>query len=254
MGDRTNRNRNKHDNGDGNMRTLTIDIGGTGIKMLPLDSQGLQAAERARELTPRPATPAAVLEVVKKMLAAQEPFDRVSVGFPGVVVRGVIKTAPNLGTDDWRDFDLRSAIAEVTGKPVRVINDAAMQGFGVIEGRGVEMSLTLGTGLGHALYTNGHLVPNVELAHHPFGDKRGRSYEDRVDDKERKRIGKRRFRERVVEMLQQIQPIFNPDKIYIGGGNAKLLDPAELPHNTSLFTNENGLRGGMRLWEHDIGD
>jgi polyphosphate glucokinase len=254
MGDRTNRNRNKQHPPDGNMRTLTIDIGGTGIKMLPLDAEGAAASERARELTPQPATPAAVLEVVKTMLAAQEPFDRVSVGFPGVVVRGVIKTAPNLGTEAWQDYDLRAAIAEISGKPVRVINDAGMQGYGVIDGRGVEMSLTLGTGLGHALYTDGHLVPNIELAHHPFGDKRGRSYEDRVCDKERKRIGKRRFRERVAEMLGQIQPIFNPDKIYIGGGNAKLLDSALLPPNVRLFANEEGLRGGMRLWDHPLGE
>lgn len=234
------------------LRTLTIDIGGTGIKVLPLDAQGNATRERARELTPRPAFPEPVLAVVRRMIADQADFDRVSVGFPGVVVRGVVKTAPNLSTDAWENCDLRAALADMTGKPVRVINDADLQGYGVIEGHGVEMVLTLGTGLGSALFSDGHLVANLELGHHPFGDKRSRSYEERVSDAERKRIKSSRFRARVLGMLQQIQPIFNCDRIYIGGGNAKRLDPETLPPNVRLFTNVEGLRGGMRLWDDEL--
>ncbi len=234
------------------LRTLTIDIGGTGIKMLPLDERGEATAERARELTPRPALPDAVLEVIRGMVAAQAPFDRVSVGFPGVVVRGVVKTAPNLDTEAWAGCDLRAALAAITGKPVRVINDADLQGYGVIDGVGVELALTLGTGLGSALFSDGHLVANLELGHHPFGDKSGRTYEERVSDRELARIGKGRFRARVAAMLAQIQPIWNPDRIFIGGGNAKKLDPEGLPANVRLFTNVEGLRGGMRLWEDQL--
>lgn len=233
-------------------RTLTIDIGGTGIKMLRLDEHGVALGERMRELTPRPAFPEPILAVIERMLAVQQPFDRVSVGFPGVVVRGIVKTAPNLSTDAWENCDLRAAVAAMTGKPVRVINDADLQGYGVIEGVGVELALTLGTGLGSALFSDGHLVANLELGHHPFGDKAGRTYEQRVSDAERKRIGKTRFAQRVLRMLGLIQPIFNPDTIYIGGGNAKRLDPEMLPGNVRLFTNVHGMRGGIRLWEDKL--
>ena len=174
---------------DAALRTLTIDIGGTGIKTLPLNDEGEPLAERVRVLTPKPSTPDRVLGVIKQMIDAQEPFARVSVGFPGVVMRGVVKTGPNMGTEAWRGIDLQSAIAEYTGKPVRVINDADLQGYGVIVGEGVEIVLTLGTGLGTGLYVNGHLVPNLELAHHPLT--KNNTYEDLVSDAELKRVGKK---------------------------------------------------------------
>jgi len=228
------------------LKTLTIDIGGTGIKMVPLDDKGSAIIERVRELTPKPATPKSVIEVIKKMVALQSGYDRVSVGFPGVVVRGVVSTAPNLGTKAWRGFDLRAAIRELTGKPVRVINDADLQGYGVIEGRGVELALTLGTGLGSALYSDGHLVANLELGHHPYG--KGKTYEDRVSNAARKKIGNKRFRARVKAMIKQLQPILNFDRLYLGGGNAKRLNPKRLAKNVKIFTNVEGMGGGIRLW------
>jgi polyphosphate glucokinase len=234
------------------LQTLAIDIGGTGIKMLPLDEGGQATAKRTRELTPRPAHPEAVLKVIEGMLAKQSGFDRVSVGFPGVVVRGVVKTAPNLSTEAWRGFDLHAAIVKLTGKPVRVINDAELQGYGVIRGRGVELVLTLGTGLGSGLYSDGHLVANLELGHHPFCGRngcKGKTYEQRISDAERKRIGKGRFRRRVAEMIAQLEPILNYDHLYLGGGNAKKLDAKSLPKNVKLFTNVEGMEGGIRLWE-----
>jgi polyphosphate glucokinase len=229
--------------------TLAIDIGGTGIKMLPLDARGNALSERARELTPDPAVPEAVLGVIHQMLATQPTFDRVSVGFPGVVVRGLVKTAPNLGSDYWENCDLKAAITQMTSKPTRVVNDADLQGYGVITGIGLEMVLTLGTGLGSALFNDGHLVPNLELGHHPYGDKKGRTYEQRVSDEERKRIGKKRFAARVLEMIAQLAPIYNFDRLYIGGGNARRLDPDILPRDVTLFQNVDGLRGGIKLWE-----
>ncbi len=226
-------------------RTLAIDIGGTGIKMIVLDPEGHPVNERARELTPHPAAPKDVLKVIRKMVPAQPAFDRVSVGFPGVVVRGVVRTAPNLDTKLWSGHDLQTEIHSVTNKPVRVINDADLQGYGVIRGQGVELVLTLGTGLGAALFVDGHLVPNLELGHHPF--RKGETYEERVSNAERKRIGNKRWARRVHRVLEQLEPIFNYDDLYIGGGNARKLDH-DLPKNVHVFENVEGLAGGIRLW------
>ena len=233
------------------LRTLSVDIGGTGTKMLVLDHLGTPLNERARRLTPQPALPAAVLETIGQMLAEQPPFDRVSVGFPGVVTRGIVRTAPNLDTAAWRDFPLESALLEIVGCPVRALNDADLQGYGVITGRGVELVLTLGTGMGAALFTDGHLVPNLELGHHPF--EKGHSYEERISDAELKRIGKPRWNERVARVIAQLEPIFNYDRLYLGGGNAKKIK-LELPPNVSLFTNVQGLTGGIRLWNDPRAD
>lgn len=203
------------------MVTLTIDIGGTGIKMLRIDDRGRPLSNRYRVPTPKAPTPEVIMPAIARMTEAQKPFHRVSVGFPGVVKHGVVKTAPNLGTDDWVDFDIREAIASSTKKPVRVINDAELQGFGVIEGKGVEIVLTLGTGLGSALYVNGHLTPNLELAHHPF--RNGKTYEQLVGEKALKRIGKGKWRKRIKLVIETLEPIFNYDVLYLGGGNAKKL-------------------------------
>lgn len=227
--------------------TLSVDIGGTGIKMIGLDSEGNPINERARCLTPQPATPKAVLEVIRQMLAGQPEFDRMSVGFPGVVIQGVVHTAANLDPA-WRRFDLGAELRQHPGKPVRIINDADLQGYGVIEGRGVELVLTLGTGLGSALFVNGRLVPNLELGHHPF--KKGKTYEERVSDAEFKRLGKKEWSERVGEMLAQLQPIFNYDTLYLGGGNAEHVK-VPLPSNVRLFSNVDGMTGGIRLWQHE---
>jgi polyphosphate glucokinase len=230
------------------MYTLSIDIGGTGIKMIVLDAAGQPVNERARLLTPQPASPGPVLDVIRQMLATQPHFDRVSVGFPGVVVHGIVQTAPNLDNEGWKNFDLGTALTRLTGVPVRVINDADLQGYGVIEGHGVELVLTLGTGLGAALFVNGHLVPNLELGHHPF--KKGKTYEERVCDAEFRRLGKKEWSERVSEMIDQLAPIFNYDLLYLGGGNAEHIKH-ELPPNVRLFTNVDGMTGGIRLWDDE---
>jgi len=233
--------------GNNELRTLTIDIGGTGVKMLLIDAQGRAFSERSRELTPKPSTPEAVIAVIRRMLDAQGPYDRVSVGFPGVV-RGVVRTAPNLGTRKWKNFDLQGAIQQATGKPTRAINDADLQGYGVITGSGVELVLTLGTGLGSGLYVNGQLVPNLELAHHPF--RSGKTYEDLVSNKELQKIGKKKWVKRVLEMIEQLDPIFNYDALHLGGGNARHLKGA-LPPRVRIFENVEGLAGGVRLWRDE---
>jgi polyphosphate glucokinase len=221
-------------------RTLCIDIGGTGLKMEVVGEDAGAAGEPARVVTPHPATPKTVLDTLIGMIPAQGEFDRVSVGFPGVVFDGVIKTAPNLDPS-WRDFDLASALQQATGKPVRVCNDADVQGYGDIEGKGVEMVLTLGTGLGSAVYIDGRLVPNLELGHAPFKD--GKTYEDFLSDATLKK-----WRKRVREVVDELEPIWNWRLLYLGGGNSRLLRPDDLPDNVRIAPNSAGLTGGIALW------
>lgn len=228
-------------------RTLAIDIGGTGLKAKVLDAKGQALTERLRIETPRPATPEAVLRALAILIDQLGEFDRVSVGFPGVVVAGTTKTAPNLH-ERWSGYALAAALEKRTGKPTRVLNDAGVQGHGVVSGHGVEMVLTLGTGMGCALFTEGHYVPNLELAHHPFGN--GKTYEQFISDRARKRIGNSKWSRRVLRVLAQIQPIFNPTKIYLGGGNSRRLE-GSMPSNVTIVDNAAGLFGGIALWRDD---
>lgn len=230
-------------------RTLCIDIGGTGIKMIVLDAHGTPVNERARELTPKPATPPAVLDVIRRMLKAQPKFDRISVGFPGIVQRGITLTAPNLDPS-WANHDLRLELEALAGVPTRVINDADLQGYGVIDGKGVEMVLTLGTGVGSALFLDGRLVPNLELGHHPF--QKDKTYEERLSDAELKEHGKQKWSKRVGEMVATLSAIFNYDRLHIGGGNAEHIK-IDLPANVALFDNVDGMTGGIRLWDDVTG-
>jgi polyphosphate glucokinase len=227
-------------------RTLCVDIGGTGLKALVLGPDGAALTERVRVETPRPATPSNVLHAIWSLIEPVGEFDRISVGFPGVVVDGVTRSAPNLH-DDWQGYELGKALAEGSRRPVRVLNDAGVQGYGVIEGKGLEMVLTLGTGMGCALYIDGRYVPNLELAHHPFGN--GKTYEEYVGGKALKKAGKKKWNKRVREVIEQVLPIWNPRRLYLGGGNAKHLR-IELPANVSITPNIAGLLGGIALW-HD---
>ena len=225
-------------------RTLAIDIGGTGLKTMVLDARGHELTERVRVPTPRPATPEAVLSAIRKMLPALGAFERVSCGFPGVVVLGVTRTAPNLHPS-WAGFDLAHALRALTKRPARAINDAGVQGFGVVSGHGVEMLLTLGTGMGCALFVDGIYVPNLELAHHPF--RHGKTYEDYIGAKALESVGKKKWNRRVARVLAQIDPIWNPQHLYLGGGNAKHL-VIDLPPHVTVTSNLAGLLGGIALW------
>lgn len=228
------------------MDTLCIDIGGTGLKAMLFEETGAQRGERVRVLTPRPATPEAVLGAILPAVAPLGAFDRIAVGFPGVVVDGVTRTAPNLDPA-WNDFPLAAELEQRTGKPARVANDAGVQGLAVIEGQGTELVITLGTGMGFALYIDGRYVPNIEMAHHPF--EKGKTYEERVSDAERKDIGNKRWRARVARVIAQLEPIFNYRRLYLGGGNAQRLEKATLPANVTVVENVAGLLGGLKLWQ-----
>jgi polyphosphate glucokinase len=126
-----------------------------------------------------------------------------------------------------------------------VANDADIQGLGIVEGRGVELVVTLGTGVGSALFLEGSLVPNLELGHHPF--ERGRTYEQRLGDAALRRLGVRRWKARLLRAALTLQRTFNPRRLYLGGGNARLLRRG-LPPGVFAADNVAGLLGGIRLW------
>jgi polyphosphate glucokinase len=226
--------------------TLAIDIGGSGLKVSVLDSNGAMVSERTRLPTPRPINPSILIDTLEVLAAAAPAYDRVSVGFPGVVRNGVIRTAENLNNEAFAGFDLAHGLEERLGKPVRVINDADMQGYGAIQGKGVEMVITLGTGLGSALFQDGRLAPHLELAHHPFH--RGRTYEDELGEKARRRFSRRKWNKRIQEAIERLRALTNFDHLYIGGGNAKRVE-LNLPPDVTLVDNSAGLLGGIRLWE-----
>jgi polyphosphate glucokinase len=228
-------------------RTLCIDIGGTGLKTMIVSESGKPLSERTRIDTPRPATPRAIGAALLKTMPDRSRFDRVSVGFPGVVVDGVTRTAPNLHPS-WAGFDLATWVLRSTGRPTRVLNDAGVQGHGVIQGRGTEVCVTLGTGFGFSLFVNGHYVPNVEFGHHPF--RKGKTYEELLGDAALKRRGKEKWNRTLAAAVAQLQETFNFRVLYLGGGNARNVDIA-LPRNVKLVDNVAGLLGGVKLWERD---
>jgi polyphosphate glucokinase len=226
-------------------RTLAVDIGGTNIKVLVLDDAGEPLSEREKLPTPSPAKPAPMIDIIADLASRQPPFDRVSVGFPGVVRHGVTITAPNLHRD-WHNFPCEHALEERLGKPVRVCNDADVQGFGAIRGEGLEMVITLGTGMGSALFVDGILVPNLELAHHPFAD--GKTYEEWLGNASLKAIGEAAWEAKLREAIELMRRIFNYDRLYIGGGNGRLLERGDVPDDVILVDNIAGLLGGIALW------
>ena len=148
--------------------TLAIDIGGTGLKASVLDSAGKMISDRVSTPTPYPCPPLVMVQALTDLVMLLPAFDRVAVGFPGQIRRHQVVTAPHFGTDIWNGFNLSKALSLKLGKPVRLLNDADMQGLGAISGEGLELVVTLGTGVGTALFRNGDLMPHLELAHHPF--------------------------------------------------------------------------------------
>lgn len=225
--------------------TFCLDIGGTGIKGITVDEGGQPTAKRVRLPTPRPADPAAVLATVREIAGQLPRCDRVAAGFPGVVVEGTVHTAPNLESS-WAGFPLAAALADATGRPARVANDAGVQGLAVIEGKGTELVITLGTGMGFALYIDGHYVPNIEMAHHVF--RKHRTYEERVGNRALQKVGRRRWNKRVLDAIQHLEPVFNYRVLYLGGGNSKLIH-FPLPPNVRIIENISGLLGGIYLWQ-----
>lgn len=232
---------------DVSLRILAVDIGGTGLKAAVIDCDGNLVTPPARIPTPHPCAPALLVENIGKLgdQLGAENYQAVSVGFPGILRRGIIVTAPTLDTPELLDFDLVGALAQRLGKPVRALNDASMQGFGSIEGQGLEMIITLGTGMGAALFRDGAFAAQLELSTHPF--RHGETYNEQLGNHALKRIGKKKWNGRVEKAIEVLRNLAQFDRLYIGGGNSKNLT-FTLPDDTRIVANENGLRGGARLW------
>jgi polyphosphate glucokinase len=227
--------------------TLAIDIGGTGLKASIVDEAGELRTERVRIATPVGAPPPKIVETLVGLVTPLGAFDRVSVGFPGVVRDGRVLTAANLGNEGWKGFDLAGALQAALGKPVRIANDADLQGLAVIAGKGVELVITLGTGFGTGLYLDGRLGPHLELAHHPF--RNGETYDQQLGNAARKEIGNARWNKRVRRAIGNLRRLTNFDHLYIGGGNAKKIDFA-LDPDITIVSNEAGIKGGLFLWRY----
>jgi polyphosphate glucokinase len=230
------------------IRTLAVDIGGTGIKTMLLDEAGKPLTDRLRAKTPDPATPKAVIAIIADFAKELGEFDRVSVGFPGVIKKGVVYTAANLDKK-WVEFPFADELSKELGKPVRVANDAVVQGLGGVSGIGVELVITLGTGMGAALYLDGVPIPSLEMGHHPF--LHGKTYEDYLGRRALAKEGRKKWNKRLAEAIDQLYDVFYYDRLYIGGGNAAKIN-IKLPKNAQVISNADGILGGIKLWERDL--
>jgi polyphosphate glucokinase len=242
--------------------TLAIDIGGTGLKASVLGPDGRLLADRVRVPTPYPCSPDRLVDLLGGLVAPLPAADRASAGFPGVVRKGRVLTAPHFVTATgpgsavvpelltaWTGFDLAGALELKLGHPVRVANDADLQGWAVVSGNGLEMVVTLGTGVGTALFMDGKLAPHLELAHHPF--RKGETYNEQIGDAALRRIGAKKWRKRVVEAITNFETLVNYDRLYLGGGNARHMAPDVAPPIT-IVDNVAGILGGIKLWEHPL--
>lgn len=228
------------------MRTLSIDIGATHTKASVLSARGKMIHERVRADTPDNPTPRQLVAIIKELASQLPRYDRVSVGFPGVVRDGIVRTAANLGDERFAGFKLVRVLERALGAPVRACNDADMQGYGAIHGHGVEMVITLGTGFGTAIFQNGRLGPHLELAHHPFIGKH--TYEDELSDAELSKVGKREWNRRLSQAIDLIRILTFFDHLYIGGGNSRHVR-LKLPSDITVVDNKAGITGGVRLWD-----
>lgn len=250
------------------MFTLAIDCGGSYLKASVLDESGTSRAHQVRIETPYPLRPErfvdTLLEIGRQLPAA----DRVTVGMPGMIRHGVVIHTPHyinvrgpftrrdpvlLG--EWDGFDARSALAAAFGKPVLVLNDAEVHGAGVVTGAGLELVLTLGTGLGCALFDGGVLAPHIELSHAPV--RASTTYDEWIGEAEHRRIGDLFWSRRIRVMVERLRPVFLWDRLYLGGGNSRLIKPElvqRMGDDVVIVPNSAGIIGGVRAWHMHMPD
>jgi polyphosphate glucokinase len=215
-------------------RVLAIDIGGSHVKARVFGRRELRQFESGPDLTAR--------QMVAKVhaLTGDWTYEAVSIGYPGIVLHGKVMAEPhNLGRG-WVGFDFRKAF----NRPTQVLNDAAMQAVGSYEG-GRMLFLGLGTGLGSAMIVDGVVAP-MELAHLPY--KKGRTFEDYVGAAGLKRLGLKKWRRTVSDVVAQLSSLLEADYVVLGGGNARKLK--RLPKNARLGSNDFAFLGGFRVWHH----
>ena len=242
--------------------TLSIDCGGLSIKASVLDEDGTMHAPAVAVPTPYPLSPAKLIEVFQEIAAQLPSFDRITVGFPGMVRHGVVvhtphyinvkgprtRVDPELYTA-WTGLDFRSLVEKNLAKPTLMLNDAEVHGAGVVAGSGFEVVLTLGTGLGCAVFDGGKLAPHIELSHAPI--RRSMNYDTWIGEHERRRLGDSFWSRRIRSMISDLRPVFHWDRLYLGGGNARRIKPndlAALGDDVVIVPNAAGIVGGVRAW------
>jgi polyphosphate glucokinase len=230
-------------------QTLAIDIGGTGLKASVLDGSGKMVEEHVRVPTPNPLSAAKLVEALVRLTEPLTSYDRISIGFPGVVRDGRIITAPHFKGKSWANFPLAQTLASRLGKPARLLNDAEVQGLGIIKGHGLEVVLTLGTGVGSAIFSNGMLTPHLELAQHPIHY--NETYNEYVGNAARQALSSKKWNKRVLKLIERVHSLLHYDVLYLGGGNATRVT-ADLPDNVHISSNDAGITGGIRLWDEAV--
>ncbi len=246
----------------GDLYTLAVDCGGGGIKASVLDAAGTLHAPAVRVPTPYPLSPDLLVSTIADIASGLPPADRVTVGMPGMIRHGVVVATPHYVTRSgprsaidpdlvaaWSGYDIRAAVEARLGLPTLVLNDAEVHGAGVISGTGIELVLTLGTGLGSALFDGGVLAPHLELSHAPV--RWGTSYDVYIGQVERARLGDGLWSRRVRRVVEGLRPVFWWDRLYLGGGNARQVTPqvlAKLGDDVVVVPNQAGIVGGVRAW------
>lgn len=226
-------------------KILSIDIGGSHIKATILNTAGELQIEFETVDTPVNPGPAEMLAAIRDIVHRFPEYDKLSVGFPGFVKDGTVYTAPSVAPAKWSGVNLRQMLQDEFACPVEVVNDADMQGLGIVKGKGFEMVITLGTGLGSALFLNGVLLPHIELSQHPFTT--DLIYDKYMGKKALEKEGDANWNKRIQKVLLVLKTVFNYDHLYIGGGNSRKIN-FELDDNITLVSNEDGIKGGAKLW------
>ncbi|MEU6202036.1 ROK family protein [Micromonospora musae] len=243
--------------------TLAIDCGGGGIKASVLDEAGTMRTRPLRVPTPYPLSTSLFVKTLLDLGAQLPPADRVTVGMPGMLRHGVVVATPHYVTRagprtrvdpdllaEWSGWDARSALSDAFGTPALVLNDAEVHGAGVVAGTGLELVLTLGTGLGSALFDGGVLAPHLELSHAPV--RWGMTYDTYIGEPERRRLGDAFWSRRVRGVVDGLRPVFRWDRLYLGGGNSRLIRPEQLARmgdDVVVVPNTAGIVGGVRAWD-----
>lgn len=226
-------------------RILCIDMGATGLKAAVISPQGKYLVKRVRVKTPKHRKPGHIVKTLQALVSGLGAFDHVTIGFPGMVRNGRVMTAPNFGTKDWKGFNLAGAMEKKLGKPVKLLNDADVQGLAVIKGKGLELVGTLGTGFGTAWFRDGELMPHMDLAHLVIHRKD--DLDLYIGDKARRRISNAHWNRRVKKLIGVLETVFAFDHLYLGGGNSRCVN-FKLPRNVTLVSNDAGMEGGAFAW------
>jgi polyphosphate glucokinase len=230
-------------------KILSIDIGGSRIKATILDPGGTMLMDFQKIATPPAPDPGNVIQAILELTRSFQEYHRVSVGFPGYTRQGIVYTAPNLSTPKWKGVNLGKLLSDVLNKPVRVLNDADMQGLGVVRGEGLEMVITLGTGFGTALFLDGNLLPHLEFAHHPVSKER--TYDEYIGDRALLAAGLEKWNKRLQKVIEILKTVFNYDHLYIGGGNSKKIS-FKIEDSITLVSNLDGIKGGAKVWQREM--